>query len=137
MTVPTKESLPRVALESMNHTHEEEIALVQLLAEALNESVINIDALNRAVDAWVAHTETHFETENQLMQEIGFPAYNVHRGEHEEVFAQIQQVVSRFRTDNELELLRQFVCELWPSWFDMHVRSMDMATAMFAKMQGR
>ncbi len=137
MTLPTKESLPRVALDSMNHTHEEEVALVHCLAEALKAPEIDEAVLNRAIDAWVVHTKAHFEAENQLMQEIGFPAYTVHRDEHEKVFAQIQQLISQFRSDNEPELLNHFVCEQWSRWFDTHVRSMDMATAMFAKMQGR
>jgi hypothetical protein len=37
MTLPTKETLPRVALESMNETYEEEIALVHVLAEHLKK----------------------------------------------------------------------------------------------------
>lgn len=138
MILPTKETLPRVALESMNETHEEEIALVHILAEQLKKSPLDIKELNVAIDAWLEHTDAHFSTENQLMQDIGFPAYTIHRAEHERVLAQIQFLVNQYRDDNDqVEALKTFICDTWPEWFDMHVRSMDMATAMFAKMQGR
>jgi len=130
------EKMPRVAREDMNHTHEEEIALVNRIAEVIEavEKGEGADTLEPLLDEWLAHTRAHFDNEHRIMEACGFPAYAVHRAEHERVFEILTTVIERYRSSGDLAPLKQFVTSTWPSWFDNHVNTMDYATAHFANM---
>ena len=139
MAVYQAESMPRVAREDMNAVHAEEIEMVNRIGELIEavEQGAEPAPLHEALDAWLAHARAHFDNEHRIMEETGFPAYPVHRAEHERVLAQLEEVVRRYEENGELALLRQFVFEIWPGWFDNHVNTMDFATAHFAEMAAR
>ena len=133
------ERMPRVAREDMNAVHAEEIELVNRIGALIEaaEQGGDREALRAALDEWVAHTRAHFDNEHRIMEEVGFPAYAVHRAEHERVLGQLEEVVRRFREVDDLAILKQFVFEIWPDWFENHVNTMDYATAHFAHMAAR
>ena len=130
------EKMPRVARDDMNLTHEEEVALVNRIAEAIDAIEQGGDpaTLDPLLDEWLEHTRAHFDNEHAIMEACGFPAYAVHRAEHERVFGVLTSVIDRYRNGNDLAPLKQFVTSTWPSWFDNHVNTMDFATAHFANM---
>ncbi len=126
--------IPAIAVDSMNRTHQEEVALVNRLGElvrAAREGNPDTDAIDAALDAWVEHTETHFTRENELMEKYGFPPYPVHAQEHATVLGEIQRLQSGWHQDRRIEPLADFIFQRWPQWFMMHVNSMDNITAQF------
>lgn len=135
MNLPTAETMPRVALDSMNHTHEEELVLVQALVDALTQQPADIQLIQPLAEQWHTHTQQHFASEENLMQQTGFPAYSVHKGEHERVLAQITSYMLSLREGNILPLTL-FLTNDWPQWFMLHVQTMDTATAMYASRCG-
>lgn len=75
-----------------------------------------------------AHTQKHFEREKQLMQQSAFPAETEHNGEHQRVLGEFKQF--KTRVDKGLITFgRAFVTERLPSWFQLHVSTMDSALA--------
>ncbi len=78
------------------------------------------------------HTIEHFERENQLMAETGYPAMAEHRGEHNRVLGELAQF--KKRVDNGRVMFgRAYVAEQLPRWFDLHVATMDSALVEFIK----
>ncbi|OAH97207.1 bacteriohemerythrin [Methylomonas methanica] len=80
------------------------------------------------------HTEEHFERENQLMAQCGFPAETEHKGEHQRVLGEFKQ----FKTRIDKGLIpfgRAFVKERLPQWFLLHVTTMDSALSAHIKIQ--
>lgn len=74
------------------------------------------------------HTERHFERENKLMEQFAFPATGEHNGEHRRVLSEFKQFQTR--VDKGLITFgRAFVTERLPSWFQLHVATMDSALA--------
>lgn len=141
MTVPDQslEVIPEVALDFMNQTHYEEVALVKSLQKSIQAHVSgepNQASINEQLDEWLQHTQAHFARENELMSETGFPAYPVHAGEHENALSQMQSVIHQWHQNQQIELLQDYVFNLWPNWFMTHVTTMDTMTAQFAKMNG-
>ena len=132
--VMAPEDIPGIAVGSMNDTHHEEVALVNalgaLLLEARNGNP-NLDAIGQALDAWISHTETHFERENRLMQEYGFPPFPVHAQEHASALDNLHRIQTSWRDSQSLDELGSYVFNTWPQWFQMHVNSMDNVTAQF------
>ena len=148
MTTSTKiilneDTIPHVDIDFMNNTHFEEIEMVKEIGKliaAYQENDMPSDSetkkITQSLEVWLQHTQEHFARENKLMLEINFPMYPVHSGEHETVLENMAGVVKAWQSDNDIELIAEYVFSLWPTWFDSHVNSMDMITAQFAVMNG-
>jgi hemerythrin len=134
----TPENIPLVAIDFMNQTHKEEVALVNSLMKKLQAAAEekNDNGITEALTQWLAHTEAHFQHENELMLEINFPPYLVHSGEHENALNLLRAVKSTWEENKDLQQLSDYVFKQWPEWFMSHVNSMDTVTANFAKSKG-
>ena len=142
-TILDAKTIPQVALDFMNQTHSEEVELVNNLGKSLDSythqttlSQQKTDAITQQLMNWLAHTEAHFARENQLMQDTGFPAYNIHASEHSRVLNEMKDIIQRWQEQQDINALEDFLFCSWPNWFDAHVNSMDMVTAQFATMNG-
>ena len=137
LPVVNAETVPMVALESMNETHLEEIELINQLGALVIEGLDgaeNSEILEQKLIEWLEHTRAHFGRENQLMSDHGFPAYPVHSAEHERVLGQLEQLYSTWKSDGDLQPVAEYLFVNWPSWFDTHLKTMDMVTARFLQM---
>ena len=142
-TILEVETIPRVDVDFMNNTHFEEIEMVKDLGKLIsayseNDTPSNTETrqISDALKNWLNHTIPHFERENKLMQETGFPAYGVHSEEHEIALDRMKTVIQAWEQNRDIELVADYVFTLWPAWFNGHVNSMDMMTAKFAIMNG-
>jgi hemerythrin len=59
---------------------------VNALAQASEDAFLGL------LDAFIAHTETHFAQESRWMRECGFPALHCHEAEHEGVLGVMRDV---------------------------------------------
>ncbi|QDF96083.1 cation-binding hemerythrin HHE [Azoarcus sp. DD4] len=108
-----------LGLGRMDDTHREFVELYNVLAAATGETFIE------RLDAFIAHTEAHFDQENRWMEQVNFPG--CHRAEHDRVLTVMRDVRQR-AARGDLFLGRRLVEEL-PPWFDNHVGGMDAALA--------
>lgn len=123
----------------MNQTHHEEVEIVNALMEIITARLSgnqNESEISQFLAKWLEHTQAHFARENELMQETGFPAFQVHSEEHEIALNRMQTVIDAWQQNKDIELLKDYVFTLWPNWFRAHVSSMDKVTAEFALMNG-
>ncbi|MCU7929722.1 MAG: hemerythrin family protein [Candidatus Thiodiazotropha sp. (ex Codakia rugifera)] len=126
--------IPLVALETMNEVHREEVALINQLGELVIAGVegdADSEAITSKLNEWVEHTRAHFDGENQMMKEYGFPPYPVHLGEHQQALLRIESMQQQWLDDNQLDRLAAYIFVEWQDWFKAHVNSMDMVTARF------
>ena len=108
-----------LGLVPMDATHQEFVALYNALESA------GPDTLVECFDAFIAHTEAHFEQENGWMAAVDFPG--CHRAEHDRVLAVIRDVRQRL-AQGDGALARRLIEEL-PPWFESHAGGMDAALA--------
>lgn len=127
---------PVVAVDFMNRDHAAFVDLHRRLLDLLDGGAAQA-SVDHALDDLVRHTRVHFADEEQLMRDVGFPAYAVHRGEHERVLAELAQTVEAWRRERDLDALSGWIRTAVPEWFVAHVASMDAMTARFAAMHGR
>lgn len=109
----------------------------------LNEPTIDndhrkfIEIVNRAEQAdnnefkvifqeLLEHIESHFAYENQLMDSSQFPAIAEHKGEHARILGQLHQFAERVNK-GRVQFARSWVLEQMPSWFQLHLTTMDSA----------
>jgi hemerythrin len=135
----SEQDIPLVSIDFMNNTHQQEADIVNALARnitARKSGTADDAEITRLLDEWLQHTIAHFERENELMQQTGFPAYPVHAEEHEIALNRMQAVVDAWHQNQDIDLVTDYVFTLWPAWFKGHVNSMDMITAQFALQNG-
>ncbi|MES9960289.1 MAG: hemerythrin domain-containing protein [Sedimenticola sp.] len=116
----------RLDIASMDLTHLEFIELVNALGSADKQGFIEL------FDRLLVHTQAHFEAENQLMHESGFPAIGEHKAEHERILGDMHRMGARVSLGNTL-IPRAFIKDHIPSWFELHAQTMDSALAAHIK----
>ena len=130
----TRNELPRVALESMNRVHLEEVDLVNELHALIAAKRAGDDvqeSLSSKLEEWLAHVRDHFAGEEEKMLACGFTAYPVHKGEHERVLQEILALVDEWRTTSDSGALEDWVEQALPVWIAQHIMTMDTVTAEF------
>lgn len=114
----------------LDDTHREFVALAgDLLA-------VDDGALPAALDAFIAHAQSHFSEEEAWMRGSAFPATDCHVEEHEKVFDSAHQVRDKLLGGNTA-IARAFARALI-DWFPAHADYMDAALAqwMVRRQQG-
>ncbi len=113
---------------------------VDEIDDAHREFITQVAALIAASDAefpalfqaLVAHTREHFIAEGKLMRETRYQGLGVHEGEHHRVLGELQQL-NRSLKRGRLPLVRAYVREGLPEWFDTHLAMMDGALVAYLK----
>lgn len=128
------EDLPRVALESMNAVHAEEIECINRLA-ALFQLAAAGESVTHAIDGHLQqllnHVHSHFSGEEAMMQRHGFPPYPVHKAEHDRVYDKLRSAIEGWLDDRDLHGIQNYICETLPAWMIQHIATMDRVTAQF------
>ena len=132
------DALPLVEMEFMNEVHKEDIQIINRLFDALltyeNEpNEANALTVDHIYEEWYLHTEDHFEGEEVKMREMGFPAYAMHKGEHDRVLNQMKMLLLSWKDSREVKPLKIYLIEELPKWLNNHILTMDTVTARFFK----
>jgi hemerythrin-like metal-binding protein len=119
----------QLGYESMDQTHVEFIDLVNQLGPCSKQEFPEL------FKQLVHHTEQHFEAENELMEDSGFPAIREHQDEHARVLGEMHRFAKQLDKGSTM-MARAYITERLPDWFDLHARTMDSALAAHLKHSG-
>ncbi|GGB78750.1 hypothetical protein GCM10011352_00450 [Marinobacterium zhoushanense] len=126
--------LPEVALAFMNADHAQAVELIEQLEQLTAPqgllAALDRQAISATLNQLYEHNREHFAHEEREMLRVDFPAYPVHRNEHERVLAQIEQACRQWKASGDLGHLREYL-SLLPNWLLNHVATMDKVTADF------
>lgn len=112
----------------MDATHQE---FVELLGEVVHAAD---DMLLPRWSALIAHTQDHFDREDQWMQDTGFAAGNCHATQHK-IILQVMREGEAAGHGGDLPVVRQMARELG-LWFPQHAQSMDASLALHLRSAG-
>lgn len=132
--------LPVLPVAFMNADHAREVRLVNdveaaLAAHGRGEGTLS-DIVER-LSVLAVHTREHFLREELMMREVRFPAYPVHKAEHDRVLAEMDAEARAFRESGDAARLSRYLLDALPAWFVEHIRTMDVVTARFVAGYGR
>jgi len=128
------DNFPRVDHDFMNRVHEEEVTMLNRLADLVtrrNAEPAAQDDIDALLSEFLDHMRKHFADEEAMMRRIAFPPYPIHKQEHDRILEALDQLHQR-PDPRELE---HFLLEEIPHWLGQHVATMDMVTARFLAMQ--
>lgn len=120
----------RLALDmpAMDQTHQEFVALLAEVTLATDT-----DLMPRW-SALIAHTQDHFDREDQWMHATGFAPNNCHATQHK-VILQVMREGEAHGHGGDLPVVRQMARELG-LWFPQHAQSMDASLALHLRSAG-
>jgi hemerythrin-like metal-binding protein len=107
----------------MDDTHHEFVELLNALGAAQDADVLV------RLDAFIAHTESHFAQEEAWMETRQFPPRGCHGREHAGILEVMREVRDRV-ANGELHYGRT-LAEALAEWFPVHASSMDATLALF------
>lgn len=140
MALLDPDRVPDLPLAFQNDDHRAEVRLLNQAVEALEDyqsGAIDAAAVGQRLDALAFHTREHFAREEKVMRMAGFPAFPMHKAEHDRVAAQLEREGASFRNGRESGRLRTYLTETLPVWFIGHIQTMDLATARFVTEESR
>lgn len=123
-----QEQLPMVAVPSMNDTHLEEMIIVNKLSQAARAG--DIDGVTGILKELHEHSIEHFAAEEKMMQESAFPAYSVHKGEHDRHLHELKALRKYFDTNRDTNAIVAYLDGNLVKWLLHHIETMDTVTAM-------
>lgn len=126
MTLIDEATIAATGNDQIDGDHAEFIQLVNQLDKTENAEFAKLFQVLHE------HIVTHFERENQLMAQCGFPAESEHKGEHQRVLSEFKQFQSRV-DKGQIAFGRAFVRERLPGWFAVHVATMDSVLASYIR----
>lgn len=115
-----------LGVTELDHAHQEFIGQVAALIAATDTE---FPALFQVL---INHTRDHFMAEGRLMREAKYQGLAMHEGEHHRVLGELQQL-NRTLKRGRLPLVRAFVKQGLPEWFDTHLAMMDGALVAHLK----
>lgn len=124
----TPRDVQQVANDVMNMLHEEEIEIINAFHDAaVAEDRVKIDEMFSVV---IFDVEDHFSTEEEMMEQSGFYAMQMHKSEHDTMRKKISDLKKNWDIHKNPKDIREFLEGEFKHWIVLHVARWDSETAM-------
>jgi len=118
----------KVNVHGIDAQHETLIDLINQLHTAMTQRSER-GVLDQLMADLIEHTKTHFDYEEQLMLEHGYPGYARHKREHDRLVQHIVALAERYRCG---DLLLSFAVMVdLKGWALVHIEKFDVALGVF------
>jgi hemerythrin len=119
-----------VGIDSIDRQHQNLFAIGRELSSAMSSGQGKA-AIGRILDRLIQYTKTHFEHEEGLMRQNGFPDYIKHKKSHDDLTARV--VKFRYEYQAGEVGISIDVLEFIRNWLEKHIQHEDLAYAPYLK----
>jgi hemerythrin len=122
-----------VGIESIDNDHKKLIHLINNLQTAIDyktDRQFEIQTMDEVID----YTHYHFDREEGLMEDNGYPGFVAHKAKHKEMIAKVNEYVLEFETDEEDSI--QSLLAYLKSWLIKHINGTDQEYSEFLISKG-
>lgn len=127
----TLDQIPILAIPSINDTHLEESLIINRLEVAVsNEKIDDVYLILREL---LEHTRLHYFDEEELMEKTLFPAFRIHKKEHDRHLGELKSVIEYFDKHKEPGAVHAYIEGNLSAWTLHHANTMDRELALFVK----
>ena len=130
MNLIPENAVPRVDVDFMNRDHDEAAELVNAVDRLLSTGA-EPKEIEEALVALLDHTREHFAREEVEMRTVGFPAYPLHKVEHDRILDELDEVAAAFSRNHDVGDLATYARGVLPGWLLDHISTMDTVTAQY------
>lgn len=124
-------NLSHVEEPSMQHMHDEEMALFSRLFELLESGDPGVGEIDACLAELDEHTQVHFAHEEDLMRKVNFPPYPAHAAEHKMALEKLQAIRLQWQQSQDAMQLKTQLEQDYLVWLKRHVSTMDDLTAQY------
>jgi hemerythrin len=111
-----------VQVEEIDEQHKKLFSLINRLADAMKIGK-GRDVLDAVLTELVAYTEYHFNTEERLFEEHGYPEHEDHKQMHDDLVNKVQELKAAFDSGNTK--ISVDVMLLLSNWLNNHILEVD------------
>jgi len=117
--------------ELMDRLHQEFLDIYNSIDLNSTQSITN------TLTKLYAHTQKHFQEEENLMESIDYPTKREHKEEHAKVLGEMNYFINMNPTIFGKKMMKAYYVEKLPYWFDTHLISMDSDLASYTNNKKR
>jgi hemerythrin len=111
-----------LAIPSVDQEHREMIDLINECHERMGNDA-DVESTERFLGEIHSGIAAHFALEEQLMRKSGYPEFEAHKEDHEELLDEIRNLMDRF--DDDPEAGEKLLQERLGDWFGRHFATFD------------
>lgn len=111
-----------MGVTEIDDQHRQLVKMVNALHEAMKIGTGNM-LVPALLDNLIGYTLSHFQTEERYMQSSGYPEYEAHRQEHQELAEQVMQFKVQMRRGGVVNSIE--VMNFLKSWLVDHLAGSD------------
>ncbi len=123
-----------VGVAAFDDDHKKLVAMLNELFDSM-QSGAGKDKLGEILDGLIAYTVTHFDREEKMFAEHGFPGAEAHIKQHEDLKAQAVAAQEKFKSGAAATVSME-VLNFLKNWLVTHIQGSDMAYSAFFKQKG-
>ncbi len=114
-----------VGVPSIDAQHKKLVAMANELYDAMKAGH-GKDVLNKTLDGLIGYTVTHFNYEEKLFAQTGYPATAPHKKEHEDLKKQVLEIQEKMKAGVSFSQSMQ-VMDFLKKWLTNHIMVVDKA----------
>ncbi|MCE1188838.1 MAG: bacteriohemerythrin [Ignavibacteria bacterium] len=122
-----------VGVEEIDRQHKKLFDLVNDLYDAMREGKGN-EIVGTVLRELHVYTVTHFQFEEKLFRQTGYPGSVNHKMEHDALIQRVDELQSKF--DSGKVALHLEVLNLLKDWLNQHIRNSDRAYSVHLNSRG-
>jgi len=119
--------IQQVANAMMNMLHEDEVELINEFYDAVKAK--DIDKIDELFNSLVAEMEVHFKTEEEMMEQSGYPDMQMHKSDHDLIRKKLEKFHKRWEVLKGPKELQGFLDKDFKKWYTQHISKWDAQTA--------
>jgi len=123
-----KSDVQQVSNAMMNMLHAEEIDIINDFHDAVLAK--DIEKIDELFEVLLYDIEDHFSTEEDMMEESQFYAFQIHKAEHDTMRKKVKDIHSDWGDKKDPETVQEFLEGEFKHWLVLHVARWDSETAM-------
>ncbi|MEE8366199.1 MAG: bacteriohemerythrin [Gammaproteobacteria bacterium] len=117
-----------VGIESIDRQHKKLLNLINSLQTAVYFSTGEVFE-RETMDELVDYTKTHFSYEEGLMEQHGYPEFESHRVQHQEMIARVEEVLAEYKQDRDTAMKNATI--FLKDWLINHINGTDKQYSSF------
>jgi hemerythrin len=122
-----------IHVQSMDFQHQHWVRLMNQLHEAMLEGKGSL-VIHQTLSDALGYTRVHFTSEERLLSENGYPAYNQHKKIHADFIEKILNLQDRL--DKGHMILAIEIMKEMRNWLTQHIQDTDRQYVSFLKQKG-
>lgn len=113
--------------------HKKLVELINRLCDAMQQGK-GKEALGNVLSELKDYTVYHFNTEEKLFQEHGYPRYQLHKKEHDDLTKQVEELKDKFDKGDIMITIK--VLNFLKDWLNQHITGSDKIYTPFLNSKG-